>query len=253
MIRASVEIKEYLLNRGAALVGVAALDTLSSSPESGMSRAISVAVALSPSVIGENRLGPTAHFYSHYKRIMNTELPALAESCCGWLMARGYRSVVLPTSGGADPDTLRTPLSHKMIATKGGLGWIGKNGLLVTKDYGSAVMLISVLTDAPLAPGAPIDSSQCGDCTVCVRSCPGGALKGQTWCLGTDRDQILDAQKARATARHRALHCLGVEETVCGICIAVCPWTRRYAALGSGGTIAVGAPTNGRASLGRGE
>lgn len=244
VIEASIGIKDYLLNRGAALVGVAAFDTLSSSPESGMIRGVSIAVAISPSVVGENGLGPTEQFYSQYKQIMNIELPGLADACCRWLSTHGYRSVVLPTSGGADPDTLRTPLSHKMVATRSGLGWIGKNGLLVTREYGSAIMLISVLTDAPLTPGAPIDSSQCGACTVCVRSCPGSALRGQTWCIGTDRDQILDARKARATGRQRALDYLGVEETVCGICIAVCPWTRRYTKLGSDGAVTMLAQTN---------
>ncbi len=224
----SVVLKKQLLAAGASLVGIGGLAEMPPEHVGEMRCGVSIAVAVSPSVIGQNSLGPTAQFYAEYKSIMDRKLPALGTLCGRLLCEQGYQAVVLPTSGGGDPDTLRTPISHKMVATRGGLGWIGKNGLLITEAYGAAIMLISVLTDAPLTQETAIDESACGDCRACVLACPGKALSGKKWCIGVDRNALLDPHRARKTARQRALDQLHVQETVCGICIAVCPRTKAY-------------------------
>ncbi len=126
-----------------------------------------------------------------------------------------------------DPATCCAPFQHKTVATRAGLGWIGKNALLITREYGSAVRLASVLTDAPLPVGKPVNHSSCGDCANCVGVCPGGAIKGINWQLGMYRDEFYDAQRCRETALAQAGK-VGIDRTVCGMCIAVCPWTRRY-------------------------
>ena len=73
------------------------------------------------------------------------------------LLENGYQSYANTTKAVKQDDNWCTPLPHKTVATRTGLGWIGKNCLLVTKEYGSAVRLSSLLTDAPLPAGTPDD------------------------------------------------------------------------------------------------
>jgi epoxyqueuosine reductase QueG len=128
---------------------------------------------------------------------------------------------------------LRTALPHKTVATRAGLGWIGKNALLITRTFGSAVRLTSVLTDAPFIADEPIDQSRCGNCRVCVDICPGGAPQGKNWVCGRDRDDFFSARdcfNAMEDLTGRA----GLEtRSICGICIASCPWTQKYLSRGA--------------------
>jgi len=74
----------------------------------------------------------------------------------------------------------------------------------------------------------PINKSRCGDCMVCPDACPGHAVSGKSWEVGIYRDEFFDPVKCRKTARDRARQGFGGEITICGKCIAVCPYTRRY-------------------------
>ncbi|MDR0905560.1 MAG: 4Fe-4S binding protein, partial [Oscillospiraceae bacterium] len=120
-----------------------------------------------------------------------------------------------------------TILPHKTVATRAGIGWIGKSALLVTEKYGSMIRLSTVLTDAQLETAAPVDESKCGGCTVCTDACPAGAISGTLWTVGLYRDEFFDPVKCRKTARERAKQGFGGEVTICGKCIEVCPYTRR--------------------------
>jgi GNAT superfamily N-acetyltransferase len=122
---------------------------------------------------------------------------------------------------------LSTRLQHKTIATRAGLGWIGKSALLITKPYGPAVRLASVLTDANFDTGTPVDTSSCGACRSCADRCPTQAIVGQNWKLGTPREAIYDAPTCRATAVRLSKEA-GFEATICGACINACPYTQRY-------------------------
>lgn len=126
-----------------------------------------------------------------------------------------------------DEETRITLLPHKTVATRAGLGWIGKCALLVTPEYGSAVRISSVLTDAPIETASPIDSSRCGTCTICQEACPAQAVRGKLWSAGMQRNEIYDAFECRKTAKERAAK-IGVNETLCGLCILVCPWTKKF-------------------------
>ncbi len=87
----------------------------------------------------------------------------------------------------------------------------------------------SVLTDAELETGTPVDTSSCGSCRCCVERCPAGAIVGDNWELGTPRDAIYTAPTCRAMARKLSDR-QSIEATICGICINACPWTQRYLA-----------------------
>jgi epoxyqueuosine reductase QueG len=116
-------------------------------------------------------------------------------------------------TGYYDQENKKTPLPHKTIAGLAGLGWIGKHNLLVTKNYGSAISMCSVLTDAPVEtmrqePLLP----NCGDCTVCKEICKSNAIKGEIWECGMEREKIIDVFSC----------------TTCFQCVVQCPWTQKY-------------------------
>lgn len=63
------------------------------------------------------------------------------------------------------------------VAQRAGLGFIGKNGLLITEEFGSYVYLGEIITNIPFKPDAPMEN-KCGDCTKCIDFCPTSALLG---------------------------------------------------------------------------
>jgi len=114
------------------------------------------------------------------------------------------------------------------VATRAGLGWIGKNNLLITRLYGPAVRLVTVLTDAPVSPGTPIDKSVCGRCRHCVDACPAHALAGKNWEAGFSREELFNAFTCRDMERQLTQRLIGEAVSICGLCITACPWTQKY-------------------------
>lgn len=66
-------------------------------------------------------------------------------------------------------------LSDRAVAERAGIGFTGKNSTLITEEFGSFVYLGEMITNIPFTPDEPVDDS-CGDCTICLDSCPTGAL-----------------------------------------------------------------------------
>src|SRR5919109_1430631 len=108
-------------------------------------------------------------------------------------------------------------------AARSGVGFYGKNTLLITRRYGSWVVLGTLVTDVELEPPPPL-GVDCGSCSLCIDACPTGAL---------DEPGVLDATRclsywtqapAPAPAEYRE-H-LGVQVYGCDICQDVCPWNR---------------------------
>jgi ferredoxin len=108
------------------------------------------------------------------------------------------------------------------VAVDGGMGELSRAGYLVTKEFGLALRLSTVTTDMPLVDDEPIDigvQSFCEQCQICSEECPGGAIPrgGKTDHNGI-RKWKLDEKKCYAYWH--------VNGTDCGICMAVCPWTK---------------------------
>ena len=217
------------MEAGASLVGFADVSGLPAEARGEMESAISIAVALDVSIISEISEGPTERYYREYTRV-NEFLVRLCASAVDDLKERGYDARAIdPTIcvKGSAWKALATPLPHKTLATRAGLGWIGKSALLITRRYGPAVRLVTVLTDAELRAGTPVDDSHCGDCTKCVDRCPAKAIAGKNWAKGLERESIYDAHACRAEATIAAGR-IGAPATICGICINACPWTQKY-------------------------
>jgi epoxyqueuosine reductase QueG/predicted GNAT family acetyltransferase len=227
MASLNTQIKAKLIKEGASLVGFADASKLPTDLRCSMKFAISMAVALDASIINEISEGPTKRYYQEYKRI-NELLSRLCRSTANELQRRGNSAVATePTVEELDYETLATELPHKTIATRAGLGWVGKSALLVTEEYGPAVRLATVLTDAEFDVGKPVNNSHCGDCKRCVECCPGKAILGKNWEAGAERQTIYDAFACCDTAK-RLSKKIGIRSTICGICINVCPWTQKY-------------------------
>jgi epoxyqueuosine reductase QueG len=221
------DLEQMLLRRGAALVAHGSLIGLPPEPREGMPVGVSIGVALDPRIIGGIEKGPTPEYYVEYSRA-NRLLDSLSAAAAQFLEERGSRAKPLAaTNVGVNPATHSTPLPHKTIATRAGVGWIGKCALLVTEQFGSAIRLATVLTDADLPVAQPVNECRCGACTACVDICPAGAPSGTHWEAGLERDAFYDAFACRAAASEIAAKA-GIDETICGMCIAACPWTKRY-------------------------
>jgi epoxyqueuosine reductase len=224
----ALAVTQFLKSHGADLAGFADLTPLPAAVRSDMPRGVSFAVALRPDRVAPIRSGPTLEYFDEYTRV-NALLGELSVAAAHFLQERRFRAISsAATNEGIDPQTHSTRLPHKTVATLAGLGWIGKSALLVTETFGSAIRLNRVLTDAPLPTAEPVIGSRCGTCDACVTACPGRAPSGKAWSSGMGRDEVFNAFDCRLAARRIALERTGIEETFCGICIAVCPWTERY-------------------------
>lgn len=89
---------------------------------------------------------------------------------CDYLDERGYKTLLIDGTVGEN----RLPL--KAAAVKAGLGWIGKNTLLVNEKYGSFQSFGAILTDADIHEVYPLTTERCGSCTNCIDACPTQAI-----------------------------------------------------------------------------
>lgn len=212
---------------GADLVAFADMTDIPEDIRHNMPRAISIAAAFDPSVISTVIDGPTARYDAESARLRDL-MNSLGNKCVSIIKREGYNALHDSFYGsGFIPETMSTPLPHKTPATRAGLGWIGKCCLLVTEEYGPAVSLMTVHTDAPLPVASPIDDSRCSGCMACVQACPVNAPSGRNREKGMERGSFFDAlkcyQKIEAGRQE-----FGFELYICGMCVAACPYTQEY-------------------------
>jgi epoxyqueuosine reductase len=223
----SNELREQILAWGASLVGFADLRAAAPSRFRHWPRAVSMAVALNPTAMEGVHDGPTVAYYEEYKRA-NRFLNELGAKTAEFIELHGYRAEAIAATildrrqREGFERTLSVGFQHKTAATRAGLGWIGKSALLLTPQYGPRVRLATVVTDLPLEVGVPVTAGRCEGCAACVSACPAGAIKGREWCAGRPREELVDPWACRITAKKLMLERVGVEDSVCGVCVAVC-------------------------------
>ncbi|MBR1820614.1 MAG: epoxyqueuosine reductase [Clostridia bacterium] len=167
-----------------------------------------------------------------YSELYNTTNRMLDE--CAYRMANllndlGYRAHFFPRDCYGDISVLvkkpEAAFSHVIAGKYAGLGTIGMNHTLLTRRYGPRVRLVSVITDAPLAPDPMVEGELCVRCGQCARKCPMQAFTPREGALVADMDKYKCAgyhQKLKNEFRYP-----------CGLCTAVCPVgedRRRYGA-----------------------
>lgn len=209
--------------------GIASLEGLLAGGLSDYRYGLSLVRRLDDAVIDRIVDGPTVEYLELYHSV-NRELNAKASEIAELLKSAGIDALpVKATLDEHDLDrefnrTLRCRVSHKMVATRAGLGWIGKTDLLVSRRFGPRVRLASVLMmEAIDEPGVPITGSRCGACRICIEACPAGAATGGLWTAGVDRDTFYNAFKCMEFCRRISKERIGGKATVCGICVARCP------------------------------
>ena len=224
-------IKRKLKAKGAALVGIADISNINEIfgftkvEFRNYSRAVSIAIRLSDEIINGIKSGPTNEYAKLYRHV-NVKLDNLALELEQELIKNGHLALAIPASKRYDQEKLAAIFPHKTASILSGLGWIGKSALLISFEHGARIRLVTVLTNAEIVSDEPYTESQCGKCNSCVNACPANAITGEEWSFGVSRDTIFDAYKCGA---HTAKMKKKVGETVCGICISVCPYGKTKA------------------------
>ena len=219
------KIKALLKELGADLSGIGDVYPYLPASLKDMPIAISFAVRLSHRILEEisPMNGPSQTYFHHYRSI-NTFIDQISLKTMLAIQQMGYNAYVIPASQSLNDKNskYRGMVSHRMTATRSGLGWIGKSGNLITEDFGPEIRLGTVLTSMPMEVDLPIEQSQCDDCLICVKACPAYALAGMHhWLPGIERELLVDPERCSQHMKKAYQH-IG-RGAVCGICMRVCP------------------------------
>jgi len=212
------KIRDLSFQWGGSLFGVADLRTLgrdeillSPSLIEQHPFSISIGYHLSDSILEGVEHQPTPHYFHHYQRV-NILLDTIGLVLTSVIQQLGYRAMPIPASQIVDWKNQRGHLSHKHVARLAGLGWIGRNNLLVNETFGSRIRLVTVLTDLPLVADSPL-SMDCGPCRDCVKVCPVGAISERP--EDFDHLRCYEQLKIFSKTLHFSHH-------ICGICVKAC-------------------------------
>jgi epoxyqueuosine reductase QueG len=203
--------RQYVIEQGGESIGV-------------FSHAVVVGIRLLKSVVDtlEPHLPADYSLYGwHVYKSVSPKVDQVALQLSRILEERGFSALPIPSSQFRRPGERRAIFSHKLAGHLAGMGWIGKNCLLITPEFGPRIRLASILTDCELESGQRL-SGQCGECEICVDSCPVGALKGIEFNELDKVEKRIDVntcgsyRDGKNTDARRGAH-------VCGLCLARCP------------------------------
>jgi epoxyqueuosine reductase len=210
-------LKKLSLKEGLDLFGVADIRQVKSqfqiSPKTlqNLDKAICLGLRLSRSILSEMEEKPTKLYFHHYK-IINASLDQAALKLGNIIQRKGYAALAIPATQIIDWEKNTAHLSHRKLGALAGLGWIGRNNLLVNPELGSQFRLVSILTDMPLKVDRPA-AEDCRSCQRCIAACPAQAIRENP----ADFDHKKCFEKLKSFQAQRQ-----VEQFVCGVCVNVC-------------------------------
>ena len=212
------KIAEFIKGEGRLLYGFASVESLREGfaeelkgISEGLNYAISIAIPLNLEVLKGIENQPTV-LYKHLYRQANYFLDRVALKLSLLLEAEGYRSIPIPASVYVDREKRRGHLSHRDVAWLAGIGWWGKNNLIVSPVYGSGIRLATVLTEVELSPTGPLEGGGCEDCDLCARACPARAIG----------DSLSQFNREACFAKVREFEKRVIGVGICGICVKAC-------------------------------
>ena len=211
------QIEKLLIEKGADIVRFVDVSSLPACQTQGFTKAVLFCMALSRSFIiaMRNGDGPEPDEFV----VKEQETDALADWLADYLQINGHKAYSQSETshmqnGNYNEANHSTILPHKTIARLAGIGYIGKNDLLITEEYGCAFSMCTVLTDAPLkAESNPSVPSQCGNCDRCKQVCSENAITGNEWSESLGREGLVDVFKCNCALK----------------CMVNCPKTLNYA------------------------
>lgn len=221
------ELENDLKNKGAELIHFVNISHLSEKQNRKLPNAIVFALSLTTKYIRhvsntpnyvQARIDDNYNFDDDEYTQTENKAGEIADKLAKLLSEKGYEAISqsdagLITDEVFNIETKESALPHKTVALLGGLGWIGKNNLLITPEYGAAQCLGTVLTNAPLEtvlhePLLP----KCRHCKICTEVCDKKVLKGKIWNSSISRDDMVDVYGC----------------STCLKCLIHCPMTQAY-------------------------
>jgi epoxyqueuosine reductase QueG len=216
------ELKQFLKQSGIKLFSAGHIARIKSefplSKEldlTGIDYAISLAYPLPEYALSGIQDKPTL-LYKHIYRQVNNLLDRITLQIAVWLEEQGARAIPIPASQIIDWEKNLAHLSHRQVASHLGLGFYGRNNLLIIPGFGARTRLATVLTDMELyIPGGITEkNSGCGNCNLCALVCPVKAIH-----TGPE-----DFDRKACFARVKEFEKLrGIGVGICGICVKACP------------------------------
>jgi epoxyqueuosine reductase len=173
--------------------------------------ALSLGFHLSDAILEEIDDRPTPLYFQHYQRV-NILLDTVGLVVTSRIQGMGYEALAIPASQIVDWKNQKAHLSHKHVARAAGLGWIGRNNLLVNERFGSRIRLVTILTNLPLTLSTPT-STDCGSCRACISVCPVGAISERP----EDFDHLRCYEQLKVFSK--TLH---FSHNICGVCVKAC-------------------------------
>ena len=229
-------VKEKALNLGVDLFGVADLnnyDTENSKPIpedffNGFKKAISIAIAIPKAVFIKIENFPTPEYAKVYN-IVNDKLDEISLYLSKLIEILGFKALPIPASQIIDKEQFKGAITHKAIARLAGIGWQGKNLLIVSPEYGPRIRIATILTDMDIASDQPLENN-CGNCTNCVDICPSKAIKGNLpeKEYYNNREDALFFDRCREKLINEFAEMKNIGYPICGFCIKACPYSKIY-------------------------
>jgi epoxyqueuosine reductase len=172
---------------------------------------ISIGVRLADAVMDSIDDHPTPLYLHHYRQA-NYTLDRIAFHVAALIQHLGGKALPIAASQIVDWEHQRGHLSHKRVAQAAGLGWLGRNNLLVNPAYGARIRLVSTLTDLPLQTDTSLEDS-CGTCRQCIAVCPAGAIKEDVGKF----DHLSCFEKLKEFRNQ-----YNIGQYICGVCVKAC-------------------------------
>jgi epoxyqueuosine reductase QueG len=166
---------------------------------------------LIPSVLDDIIDHPTPLYFHHYRQI-NFFLDRAALILDDYIRDLGAQALPIPASQVIDWERQKAHLSHKKIGELAGLGWLGRNNLLINPEVGAQFRLVTILTDLPLKSDVPL-SRDCASCYLCLSVCPVRAIKESQ----AEFDHWACFEQLKEFRRKGY-----VGQYICGICVKAC-------------------------------